>query len=130
MELSDKQYLIEQSIELGMSKYDSYLLAGVTEREREIIEKDTDFQSYIDILVKRKEQKLLQMYYDNLDLSVSKGNLTSIQWMLSRLNPEKWGNQIVTNKNLNINVEKKYDKLTEEEKQRIDEEYQNILNKL
>lgn len=130
MELSDKTYLIEQSIELGMSKYDSYLLAGVTEKERELIEKDTEYQSYLDTIVKEKEQKLLQMYYANLNISVSKGNLSSIQWMLSKLNPDKWGNQTITNKNLNINVEKRQDTMTEEEKKRIDEEYQNILDKL
>lgn len=128
MNMEHKKYLIEEAVKLGMDKYSTYLLAECTDTEIEEIENDKDFQSKLDILILIEERELLQSHNDAIKHAIQKGNSRPIEWRLSKLNPEKWGDKITNvNKNVNRNINtNKEGNFTDEELKRIKKELEII----
>lgn len=89
--LENKIYMILNVVQLGMDKYRAYLLFELTNREIAYLDKNKKFQAQIVATEVNFEQNLLDKYAEIIEQSVVKGNPSAIQWMLSKINPARWG---------------------------------------
>lgn len=86
-----KKTMVLNYIELGMEKDRAYILVRLTAQEMEELDNQLDFQQEIELVEIRKEQELLEKLKAAQEAAASKGNTKPIEWMLERLNPDRWG---------------------------------------
>lgn len=92
--LEDKKYMILNMIRLGLEKYKAYIYMELTDDQIQTLDKDDKFQYQIKATEVELEQNLLEKYEQIIEKSTARGNPNAIQWMLSKINPKRWGNQI------------------------------------
>lgn len=92
MELSDRKEHIMRCIKLGMDLTSSMYCAECSESEIALLEKDEDFQSRIKTQQSIEEYNLLQDFDRGVEIAVSKGNTSGLQWKLAHINKRRWGN--------------------------------------
>lgn len=97
--LKNKCFMILTYIKLGMTKYRAYLLAELDDEEIKLLDNDDEFQKDITITEALLEKNLLEKYEDIMEKSSNKGNPNAVQWMLSKINPDRWGNKVSINDN-------------------------------
>lgn len=88
--LSAKKDRIIASVKLGMSFDDAAILAETTESDRETLKEDKVFQERMLYTKRQREQELLTMINERLDVCLEKGKLNEVLRMLEVLNPERY----------------------------------------
>jgi hypothetical protein len=86
-----KKDIIINAIQLGMSLYKAAVIAELNSDEIAALEGDETFQAEIEAHQAIQEKQLLERFNTAMEIAAEKGNTSPIQWMLSKINPEKWG---------------------------------------
>lgn len=90
-ELSDVKDTIQNALSSGMSYSDALLLAGASDMQIEILDKDTMFQMECSQIARHFELNLLNTLKDTIEIQASKGKDHGVTWLLSKINPSRWG---------------------------------------
>ena len=90
MTLLEKKEHIIRCIKLGMELFRAMLVAGCTEKEIELIEKDIEFNELVKQYHALEEYNLLMKHKTAMDVAAVSGRTNAIQWKLERINPDRW----------------------------------------
>lgn len=82
--------MILNCIQLGMDRHRAFLLSELSPEETNELNKDKEFEHLIDITLILKEKELLERHREALEISAERGNSKPIEWMLGKLNPDRW----------------------------------------
>lgn len=93
VELAEKQEHVIRCIKLGMDVMSSMIIAECTAEEIETLNKDIEFTAKIKFHSKLLEMKLLDNHKMGRVYAASRGNTHGLEWMLERINKDKWGNK-------------------------------------
>lgn len=93
--LEDKKKIIYNLTKLGMDIDKAHLIAECSEEEIALLDKDVDFNKKLEVYLAIAEKRLLKMHAKACRISAEKGSATGIQWKLSKINPDKWGDKKV-----------------------------------
>jgi len=93
MTFQNKKEQIFRFFRLGIEIYRAEILAGCTEEEIELLDKDAHFQQRLKEYEILEEYELLEKHQDGMDIALERGNTSAAQWKLERINPNKWGLQ-------------------------------------
>lgn len=102
MELDNKKNHIIRCIQLGMDVYSAEIIAQCTVEEMDQLSNDEDFNNQILFYQKYQEQELLQQHKEASLIAGLKGNTHGFEWMLEKINPDKFGR----NGSIDLNVPK------------------------
>jgi len=89
MNFEDKKIFALQFVRLGIDPLRAMLQVDFTDEEIQLAEEDPEFQKDIDFEVRMEEIELLKKLNTAMDIAVQRGNSTSVQWKLERINP-RW----------------------------------------
>lgn len=85
--------MILNCVSLGMEPYRAYILSELPKEEIEKLEADEQFLREVEITQVILEKNLLVKHKDALETALEKGNSKPIEWMLSKVNPDKWADK-------------------------------------
>jgi len=77
-----------------MDVVSSMIVAQCTADEIEILNDDIEFSNKVLFHSKHLEMKLLDNHRTGRVFAASRGNTHGVEWMLERINKDKWGNKI------------------------------------
>lgn len=80
-------------IKLGMDQMSAMLIAQCTSSEIEQLEVDERFQREIQFRQHILEMELLEKHMHGRNLAVSKGVTRPIEWMLEKINKDRWSSK-------------------------------------
>lgn len=80
-------------IQLGMEPERAFILAELPQDVIEQLELDEDFQKEIDTTQLLLEKELLDRHRRAVEIAILKGNTKPIEWMLGKINPDRWGDK-------------------------------------
>ncbi len=90
-ELSDIKDTVQNALSSGMSYSDALLLSGASDEQIEALDKDTMFQKECSQVARQLELEMLQTLKDTIEIQASKGKDHGVTWLLSKINPSRWG---------------------------------------
>lgn len=93
MEIEQKKKHIIRCIKLGMDLNSSMIVSQCTNDEMELLESDEGFIREIKFRQHLMEAELLDKHRLGRNLAVTKGNTKPIEWMLERVNKERWSSK-------------------------------------
>ena len=91
MELVDKKEHIIRGIKTGLDLYSSMIIATCTSHEIKELEDNEEFKGEVLFAQKYLEQALLEAHTAASNISQTKGGTHGVEWMLEKLNPERFG---------------------------------------
>ena len=89
------ELMVINCLQLGMDIDKAYVLAEATDKEIGYLEANKKFNILVQVTETRLIQELLESHKKALTIAVKKGNTKPVEWMLSKLNPDKWDNKTV-----------------------------------
>ena len=90
-ELESIKDTIQNAMSSGMSYADAVLLSGASDQQIELLDNDEMFQRECRQTLKSFEHELLKTLKDTVEIQASKGKDHAVTWLLSKLNPPRWG---------------------------------------
>lgn len=90
MELADKQDHIIRCVKLGMSLYDSMIVAQCTEDEISLLEENQTFNKKVKLHQCLEEKVLLEKFNKAMEANLKYGNTKALEKKLSKINPGRW----------------------------------------
>ena len=92
MDMETKKDIVKRCVTLGMDLYSSMIVAEMTDVEIAQLEEDEDFKRRMMVHQKIHEKDLLEHINTCISANVRYGNSTEVRWLLSKLNPKRFGN--------------------------------------
>ena len=90
VELDQKRKHIMRCIKLGMDLTSSMIVAQCTPTEIELLEADDRFHREVQFRQHILEMELLERHKNGRDLAASKGMTRPVEWMLEKVNKDRW----------------------------------------
>lgn len=90
-ELSDIKDTVQNALASGMSYSDALLLSGASDEQMAALDNDTMFQKECSQVTRQLELDMLRTLKDTIEIQASKGKDHGVTWLLSKINPSRWG---------------------------------------
>lgn len=91
--LEGKKEIFLELIQLGMDPDKASLIAELSEEQVKELSNDESFNNEIACRLAYEEKRLLDIHMKACQIQASKGSTSGIQWKLSKLNPDRWGDK-------------------------------------
>lgn len=91
--LEDKKRMLLELTKLNMDLEKAYLIAECTDEDIKTLEKDEYFTRQLSVQRAIEERRLLEWHQKACKIAMKRGSASGIQWKLSKINPDKWGDK-------------------------------------
>ena len=91
LDLENRKALIINALQLGMDFEKVVVLVELSQLEVDLLRKDKNFQAEVRVAEVQLEADLLERFKKAMVIAANKGNTKSLEFMLSRINPDRWG---------------------------------------
>jgi len=90
--MDDRKHSILDAIRLGHDFDTACLLSGVDIDDIETLEEDSYFMKRVRMATAQCVSSLLEDFHVANEKAIEKGNTTGTQWLLSKVDPDRYGN--------------------------------------